>query len=84
MKTTILLSALSLATFVAVDALPQDTNARRLARGLPPLPPRRRTPGAVKRLTPSSTPYTCGTKKTFCLASVYLRVPVASMSVSVV
>ncbi|KAJ7433725.1 hypothetical protein FB451DRAFT_1399500 [Mycena latifolia] len=51
-----------------VNALP-DSNAQRLARGLPPLPPRRRQHGA-KRTTPSSTPYQCNSKKTFCCSDL--------------
>ncbi|KAJ7471059.1 hypothetical protein FB451DRAFT_1399805 [Mycena latifolia] len=53
----------------AVGALSSDSNAQHLARGLPPLPPRRRQPG-TKRSTPSSTPYQCGMKKTFCCADL--------------
>ncbi|KAJ7503245.1 hypothetical protein B0H11DRAFT_2222523 [Mycena galericulata] len=68
MKTAIIFSALSLA-ISAVDALPNESNAQRLARGLPPLPPRRRQLGA-KRSTPSSTPFHCDTKKTFCCSNL--------------
>ncbi|KAJ7506989.1 hypothetical protein B0H11DRAFT_188225 [Mycena galericulata] len=64
MKAAIVLTFLTL-TFSAVDAAPRDTNARRLARGLPPLAPKRRQPGA-KRNQASSTPFHCDTKKTFC------------------
>ncbi|KAJ7511724.1 hypothetical protein B0H11DRAFT_2214599 [Mycena galericulata] len=64
MKTAIFFSALSL-VISAVEALPRDSNAQRLARGLPPLPPQRRQPG-FKRSTPSSTPFHCDTKKTLC------------------
>ncbi|KAJ7680014.1 hypothetical protein B0H17DRAFT_1206164 [Mycena rosella] len=64
-STTVFVCALSF----AISALASDSNADRLARGLPPLPPRRRQPGA-KRLSPSSTPFHCDTKKTFCCADL--------------
>ncbi|KAJ7681666.1 hypothetical protein B0H17DRAFT_1205649 [Mycena rosella] len=64
-STTVFVCALSF----AISALASNSNANRLARGLPPLPPRRRQPGA-KRLTPSSTPFHCDTKKTFCCADL--------------
>ncbi|THU88222.1 fungal hydrophobin [Dendrothele bispora CBS 962.96] len=54
---------------VTVDALPQrETNADRLARGLPPLPPvRRATPAfEAKRGAPSGTPGQCSTGGTYC------------------
>ncbi|KAJ6468706.1 hypothetical protein DFH09DRAFT_1345007 [Mycena vulgaris] len=65
MKSSIVFCALSFA-IAAVEAGTRDSNAHRLARGLPPLPPRRRQSG--KRTTPSSTPFTCASKKTFCCA----------------
>ncbi|KAJ6543626.1 hypothetical protein DFH09DRAFT_1322083 [Mycena vulgaris] len=68
MKSTTFFCALSFA-IAAVEAIPRDSNAHRLARGLPPLPPRRRQPGA-KRSTPSSTPVTCASKKTFCCSDL--------------
>ncbi|KAJ7905047.1 hypothetical protein B0H13DRAFT_735693 [Mycena leptocephala] len=64
MKTAITFCALSFA-ISAVNATHSESNAQRLARGLPPLPPRRRYSGA-KRSTTSSTPFHCDTKKTFC------------------
>ncbi|KAJ6568423.1 hypothetical protein DFH09DRAFT_1313868 [Mycena vulgaris] len=67
MKSSIVFCALSFA-IAAVEARPRDSNAHRLARGLPPLPPRRRQSG--KRTTPSSTPFTCASKKTFCCADL--------------
>jgi len=55
MKFTFLLAVL--AVFVAVEAAPAETNAQRLARGLPPLYPqnlKRGTPvAAAKRNEPS-------------------------------
>ncbi|KAJ7496533.1 hypothetical protein FB451DRAFT_1385930 [Mycena latifolia] len=68
MKSSIVFCALSFA-ISALGALPSDSNAQRLARGLPPLPPRRRQHGA-KRTTPSSTPHQCNTKKTFCCSDL--------------
>jgi len=47
------------AGFAAVGASLAETNAQRMARGLPPLPPVKRTPvaGAMRRvLTASSLP----------------------------
>ncbi|KAJ6567773.1 hypothetical protein DFH09DRAFT_1363356 [Mycena vulgaris] len=69
MKSAIVFCALSFA-ISAVDALPahSNSNAERLARGLPPLPPRRRH--GAKRTTPSSTPFHCDTKKTFCCSDL--------------
>ncbi|KAJ7489369.1 hypothetical protein FB451DRAFT_1167049 [Mycena latifolia] len=68
MKSAIFFCALSFA-ISAVEGLPSESNAQRLARGLPPLPPRRRHSGA-KRTTPSSTPIQCETKKTFCCSDL--------------
>ncbi|KAJ7692864.1 hypothetical protein B0H17DRAFT_1200193 [Mycena rosella] len=78
MKSTIFVCALSFA-ISAVGALPNDSNAQRLARGLPPLPPRRRHFGA-KRTTPSSTPFQCATKKTFCCTDLAAPTSAAATS----
>ncbi|THU84373.1 fungal hydrophobin [Dendrothele bispora CBS 962.96] len=54
---------------VTVDALPQrETNADRLSRGLPPLPPVKRATRAfeAKRSSPSGTPSQCSTGGTYC------------------
>ncbi|KAJ7267152.1 hypothetical protein C8J57DRAFT_1510261 [Mycena rebaudengoi] len=59
---------LSLAA-LSVEATSLNTNAERLARGLPPLPPRRRVPGAIRPRT-SSTPFHCEAKAKFCCSSL--------------
>ncbi|KAJ7724607.1 hypothetical protein DFH07DRAFT_758929 [Mycena maculata] len=73
MKVAVVLAFLSL-TFSSVDAaVPRDTNARRLARGLPPLKPVRREAGTftlcAKRSSTSSTPFQCQSKQTFCCSN---------------
>ncbi|KAG6861146.1 hypothetical protein C0995_003414 [Termitomyces sp. Mi166 len=67
--TTIFATLATLA--ISVSALPGETNAQRMARGLPPLPPvRRATPVDVaKRATPSKTP-TCSSGSTLCCNSL--------------
>ncbi|KAK0469244.1 hydrophobin [Desarmillaria tabescens] len=58
-----------LASFAA--ALPsRETNADRLARGLPPLPPTVRSPTRVARNSPSGTPSQCSTGPVQCCDSV--------------
>jgi len=55
-----------------VYAAPHETNADRLARGLPPMAPVRRsgTPAyAAKRQSPSGTPSQCNTGSTLCCNS---------------
>ncbi|KAK0223741.1 fungal hydrophobin-domain-containing protein [Armillaria fumosa] len=57
------------ATFAA--ALPsRETNADRLARGLPPMPPTVRSPTRVARNKPSGTPSQCSTGSLQCCNSV--------------
>ncbi|KAJ6552250.1 hypothetical protein DFH09DRAFT_1366356, partial [Mycena vulgaris] len=82
MKTSVLLAFISL-TISAVEALPRDTNANRLARGLPPLPPHRRQDATGKRLKSraSSTPFHCDTKKTFCCTGLEATTSSAATSV---
>ncbi|KAG5716913.1 hypothetical protein E4T56_gene8521 [Termitomyces sp. T112] len=58
---------------VSVSAAPGETNAHRMARGLPPLPPvRRATPvGFARRSTPSGTPPSvCNSGSVQCCGSV--------------
>ncbi|KAJ7151477.1 hypothetical protein C8R46DRAFT_1229016 [Mycena filopes] len=60
-------------------------NARRMARGLGPLPPTRRRPFGAKRATTSSTPVSCTTKTTVCCASLESSVsPVAVSALAAV
>ncbi|KAF7375104.1 hypothetical protein MSAN_00396800 [Mycena sanguinolenta] len=73
MKTTTIVSFCALSYAIAtVGAARPESNAKRLARGLPPLPPRRRfsnlRPGA-KRTAPSGTPFSCAPEKNFCCTS---------------
>ncbi|KAF8065012.1 hydrophobin [Lyophyllum atratum] len=61
------------AAAVSVGAVPTETNADRLSRGLPPLPPVRRAPtpaGVARRGTPSGTPNQCNTGPVQCCNSV--------------
>ncbi|TFK32263.1 fungal hydrophobin-domain-containing protein [Crucibulum laeve] len=60
------------ASAALVGAVPAETNADRLARGLPPLPPTRRapTPVGAKRSTPSGSPNTCSTGPVQCCNKV--------------
>ncbi|RDB17186.1 Hydrophobin-1 [Hypsizygus marmoreus] len=74
--------AIVAAAAVSVGAVPSETNANRLARGLTPLPPvRRGTPvGSAKRGTPSSTPGQCNTGPIQCCNKVTnSKDPVASL-----
>ncbi|KAF9078458.1 fungal hydrophobin-domain-containing protein [Rhodocollybia butyracea] len=68
--TSVFTFALAVAT---VSATPfRETNGERLARGLPPLPPQRRsgTPAyAAKRTSPSSAPGQCSTGTLQCCQS---------------
>ncbi|KAF5365190.1 hypothetical protein D9758_005349 [Tetrapyrgos nigripes] len=62
-----ILAVASVAT--TVSAAPHETNGERLARGLPPMAPVRRsgTPAyAAKRTSPSGTPSQCNTGSTLC------------------
>ncbi|KAF7368978.1 Hydrophobin [Mycena venus] len=68
MKNTIIFCALSYAISV-VGAVRFESNAQRLARGLPPLPPRRRFGSGAKRSTTSPTPFHCDAKKNFCCSN---------------
>ncbi|KAF9011752.1 fungal hydrophobin-domain-containing protein [Cyathus striatus] len=69
MKFTTVFAVLA-ATAATVAATP-ETNAQRLARGLPPNPPARRaTPVGAKRSTPSGTPSQCNTGAIQCCNSV--------------
>ncbi|KAG6916348.1 hypothetical protein DXG01_007239 [Tephrocybe rancida] len=82
MKFTTLFAVVAAAT-VSVSA-GAATNADRMARGLPPLPPVRRAPtavGAARRAAPSSTPGpTCSTGPVQCCNSVtHASDPVASL-----
>ncbi|KAF7354725.1 hypothetical protein MSAN_01386500 [Mycena sanguinolenta] len=68
MKTTVAFCALSYA-ISAVGATRPESNAQRLARGLPPLAPKRRFSNlrsGAKRTAPSSTPFSCSPQKNFC------------------
>ncbi|KAF5384258.1 hypothetical protein D9615_003437 [Tricholomella constricta] len=64
--------AVAAAAAASVGAVPAETNANRLARGLTPLPPvRRATPvGAARRSSPSGTPYQCSTGPVQCCNSL--------------
>jgi len=69
------------AAAASVGAVAAETNADRLSRGLPPLPPVRRATrvGAAKRGTPSGTPQ-CNTGPVQCCNSVTTASdPVASI-----
>ncbi|KAF9531083.1 hypothetical protein CPB83DRAFT_761920 [Crepidotus variabilis] len=57
---------------VSVCAQPTETNAQRMARGLPPMSPFRRATGlqAARRSSPSSTPGSCNTGAIQCCNSV--------------
>ncbi|KAJ7766360.1 hypothetical protein DFH07DRAFT_769902 [Mycena maculata] len=68
MKPAVVLAFLSLTFSASVDAVPRDTNAWRLVRGLPPLKPVRRETGA-KRSRTSSTPFHCASSQTFCCSN---------------
>ncbi|KAJ6455392.1 hydrophobin, partial [Mycena sanguinolenta] len=68
MKTTVAFCTLSYAISV-VGATRPESNAQRLARGLPPLAPKRRFSNnfsGAKRTAPSSTPFSCSPQKNFC------------------
>ncbi|KAF8909691.1 hydrophobin [Gymnopilus junonius] len=56
----------------SVQAKPAETNAQRLARGLPPLPPVRRATGvsAARRSSPSGISNSCNTGSVQCCNSV--------------
>ncbi|OBZ72136.1 Hydrophobin-1 [Grifola frondosa] len=73
MKLTVALAALAL-TAASVESASLGTNAERFARGLPPLPPRRRyDPTAVspaKRASPSGSPGQCNTGPIQCCNTV--------------
>ncbi|KAG5644495.1 hypothetical protein DXG03_008322 [Asterophora parasitica] len=71
MKLTTIFAVVAAAA-ATVSAMPAETNADRLARGLPPLPPvRRATPiGAARRATPSGSPNQCNTGPVQCCNSV--------------
>ncbi|KAG6833259.1 hypothetical protein H0H87_009434 [Tephrocybe sp. NHM501043] len=83
MKFTSLFTVLAAAVATASAYPGVETNADRLARGLPPLPPvRRATPiGAARRAAPSGTPPpTCSTGPVQCCNSVTTASsPVASL-----
>ncbi|KAJ4490333.1 hydrophobin [Lentinula aciculospora] len=70
MKFTTVLAFVFAATATSVSATPfRETNGERLARGLPPLPPQKRsgTPVyAAKRTGPSSSPGKCSTGPVQC------------------
>ncbi|KAL0945827.1 hypothetical protein HGRIS_012111 [Hohenbuehelia grisea] len=64
--------AVAAAAATVVGAVPGvETNAQRLARGLPPNPPTRRSAAEVmaKRSKPSSPPSQCNTGSTLCCNS---------------
>ncbi|KAF9460400.1 fungal hydrophobin [Collybia nuda] len=71
MKFTTIFAVVAAAA-ATVGAVPAETNAERLARGLSPNPPvRRSTPvGSAKRGTPSGTPGQCNTGAIQCCNSV--------------
>jgi hypothetical protein len=80
MKFSTVTVAVLAATAATVAAVP-ETNAQRLARGLPPNPPARRaTPAGARRSTPSGTPSQCNTGPVQCCNSVTTASnPVASL-----
>ncbi|KAF5392802.1 hypothetical protein D9757_000926 [Collybiopsis confluens] len=70
--TSVFTVALAAAAGVAASPF-KETNGERLARGLPPLPPTRRsgTPAyAAKRTTPSGSPGSCSTGPIQCCNTV--------------
>ncbi|KAJ3819346.1 fungal hydrophobin [Lentinula raphanica] len=73
MKFTTLFAILFAIAAMAVSATPfRETNGERMARGLPPLPPQKRsgTPVyAAKRTGPSSSPGSCSTGPVQCCDS---------------
>ncbi|KAF7377756.1 hypothetical protein MSAN_00198600 [Mycena sanguinolenta] len=72
MKTTTAFCALSYAISI-VGATRPESNAQRLARGLPPLAPKRRFSNlrsGAKRVVPSSTPFSCSPQKNFCCSTI--------------
>ncbi|KAJ7157377.1 hypothetical protein C8R46DRAFT_1040395 [Mycena filopes] len=65
MKASIIFCAFCFAIFgVHAARAESESSSRCLARGLSPLPPRRRLTGGPKQAAPSSTPFQCATKKT--------------------
>ncbi|KAJ6448910.1 hypothetical protein C8R45DRAFT_1114976 [Mycena sanguinolenta] len=73
MKTTTVVSFCALSyAITALGATNPESNAKRIARGLPPLPPQRRFSNlgsGAKRTTPSGTPFSCSPQKNFCCTS---------------
>ncbi|KAJ6460891.1 hypothetical protein C8R45DRAFT_1108717 [Mycena sanguinolenta] len=69
MKTTVAFCALSYAISV-VGATRPESNSQRLARGLPPLAPKRRFSSGAKRTAPSSTPFSCSPQQNFCCTTL--------------
>ncbi|KAG6865218.1 hypothetical protein C0991_004341 [Blastosporella zonata] len=82
MKFTTVFTVLAAAAAASASAFSgAETNADRMARGLPPLPPNRRATGVARRAAPSSTPTpTCTTGPVQCCNSVTTASdPIASL-----
>ncbi|KAG6809650.1 hypothetical protein H0H92_015336 [Tricholoma furcatifolium] len=68
MKFTTIFTIVAAAAATVSATSGAETNAERMARGLPPLPPTRRS--GARRATPSSTPQTCSTGPVQCCNSI--------------
>ncbi|PPQ96472.1 hypothetical protein CVT26_010466 [Gymnopilus dilepis] len=72
MKFTTVIAVLTAVAASSVQAKPSETNAHRLARGLPPNPPVRRATGvsAARRSSPSGISNSCNTGPVQCCNSL--------------